>query len=92
VLADSPEAARTLAAGTAELRRSLEDAGVNVLRLDVGVANGESRGRERHPLGDPDHSDRRNGGDADGEPDPSEATPASHTVQLTNGVLVDVLA
>jgi flagellar hook-length control protein FliK len=53
VVADHPAAAHTLEQSAADLRRSLESAGVNVLRLDIGTSDqsDQSAGNSGHADG-----------------------------------------
>jgi Meckel syndrome type 1 protein len=91
VLADTQQAAEVLQQAGADLRRTLEAQGLTVLSLDIALAGerrataGGSGGGER----------RRSGSGRDGaqglEADPVPTTRET-TLQLPNGVLVDVLA
>ena len=99
VVADSPEATRMLTHAAADLRRSLESSGVTLLSLDVsthgeggseaaaaGFAfHAEARERDGRPRG-PDGSGPR------GAADRIDDLPTVTTVELPEGVLVDVLA
>jgi len=75
-----------------DLRRSLEQQGVNVLSLDIGHSGDERSAGRAGTFAD--HEGRDGRGDsaadstADGEPEVTTTT----TLQLPNGVLVDVLA
>jgi hypothetical protein len=98
VVADSPEATRLLAQAGAELRRSLEDAGVTLLSLDVST---HGDGSEAAAAGFAFHAEarERDGSGAQGATRPArDAGPTDDdlstatTVELPNGVLVDVLA
>jgi flagellar hook-length control protein FliK len=94
IVAHAPEAVQQLQQAAANLRSQLEGQGVNLLSLDIGQSAGEERsaGRAGAGFGDEDRGDRRgqaDGGDAAGvEPE----TTVNSTLQLPNGVLVDVLA
>jgi flagellar hook-length control protein FliK len=94
VVAHAPEAVQQLQQAAADLRSQLEGKGVNLLSLDIGQSAGEERsaGRADAGFGDEGRGDRRGqaeGGDAAVvEPE----TTVNSTLQLPNGVLVDVLA
>jgi flagellar hook-length control protein FliK len=87
VVAHSAEAVQTLQHAAGDLRRSLEEQGLNVLNLDIsqpgesgaGRAGSESNGRNTHD------------GETTTEADES-ATTETKTLRLPSGVLVDVLA
>jgi hypothetical protein len=90
VIADHPEATQTLQQGSDDLRRSLESAGVTLLRLDIGT-RGESgpatHGFDQAPGGAGSElpaSDEAGGLDADTS---NPITPA-----VSTGALVNVLA
>jgi hypothetical protein len=74
-----------------ELRRSLEDGGVRLLSLDISWSGRESAETSaRH-----DGFGRRDGSAAQsaaGAGDDPETTSTETTLELPNGVLVDVLA
>jgi hypothetical protein len=93
VVAHSAEAVVQLQQAANDLRRSLEEQGVNILNLDIGHS-GEDRsaGRAGSGAGDEGHG-RERGGDpvADGAAVDGEVTVKTN-LQLPNGVLVDVLA
>ena len=93
VVAHSAEAVLQLQQAGDDLRRSLEQQGVNVLSLDIGHRNDERSAGDAGTLRDEDGDGRDGRGgsaadDADGEPEATTTT----TLQLPNGVLVDVLA
>jgi len=99
VVAQHAAAAQLLQDGGADLRRQLEQSGVNLLRLDIG-ASGEQGGRaaDRQALahgGDAAGGRRRADANAD-DPlaplDDAAETTATATLALPNGALVDVLA
>jgi flagellar hook-length control protein FliK len=91
VVADHASAAQTLQHGGAELRRSLEAAGLPLLRLDI--ESSDQRGQTAH---DPNRA--RGGGARDTAPadEQAESTgePTTQTLTLTlpSGAVVDVLA
>jgi flagellar hook-length control protein FliK len=95
VSADSVEAAQLLHQAGAELRRTLEGQGLNVARLDIGLASGEQRREARAFTGGAgEGGDRRpNGerGSVDGTEEVAVDT-SETTLRLPNGVLVDVIA
>ena len=89
-------AAQTLQQGGAELRKSLESAGVTLLRLDISSSGqqGPSAGQSGFN-GSAFGSAARDGGLADDDTTGSAATPQDATatpVELSNGVTIDVLA
>jgi hypothetical protein len=100
VIADSPEATRMLTQAAGDLRRSLESSGVTLLSLDVST-HGEG-GSEAAAAGFAFHAEAR---ERDGwTPAGSRASsphaaagsiddlPTATTLELPEGVLVDVLA
>ena len=91
-MADTPQAAQALERAGAALRRTLESQGVNLLRLDIGQSGAENG----TGFGSAD-ADRGtgSGGAASGtsaEADYPGQSDAETTIELPNGVLVDVLA
>jgi flagellar hook-length control protein FliK len=98
VVAEHGAAAQQLQQAGAELRRSLEQQGVNVLQLDIGASGDETArrgaafdaagafGSDRRGRGRDDSADALDGA-ADGD-----AAHSTTTLQLPNGALVDVLA
>jgi flagellar hook-length control protein FliK len=100
VIADSPEASRLLHQAGADLRRSLEASGVNLLSLDVS-AHGEDRssaaaaGFEAHAQARREALGQHNGRRRDRAAEAPEIDPSlsiETTIRLPSGVLVDVLA
>jgi flagellar hook-length control protein FliK len=89
VIAHSPDAVQQLQQAAGDLRRSLEQQGLNLLGLDVGHS-GDERSAGRSGEG-PSDGRPGPGGDQNGESAADEATTTS-SMQLPNGVLVDVLA
>jgi flagellar hook-length control protein FliK len=90
VVAEHSAAAQTLQQGGAELRRSLESAGVPLLRLDIessGQGGGSAHDPGRAGGGARKHAELPTEG-------PDDASPASPVtaVQLSNGAVVNVLA
>ncbi len=92
VTADSPAAAQALQRAADDLQRSLAEQGLSLVSLDIDVAGdraakgqrGDDHDRGLHRGHD---NGRRNGHDED------DGTPAiERTLELPNGVLVDVLA
>ncbi len=94
VVAEHGAAAQTLQQHGAELRRSLESAGVSLLRLDI-EASGERSGSANEPFwsgaraGSQSHSSNP-GNDPDLEGEVTEPQPVA--VELSNGAIVNVLA
>jgi flagellar hook-length control protein FliK len=89
VMADSPAAAHALQRAADELQRSLADQGLNLVRLDIDVAGDRAAARGREE-GDAGAHRRHAGADADGDADQTPIVET--TLELPNGVLVDVLA
>ena len=102
VVAEHGAAVQQLQQAGGELRRQLEQSGINLLRLDIG-ASGEDAGRAADrrafagAFGDDDRGGSRDRGAAgddplaplDGAVDPTTSTT---TLTLPNGALIDVLA
>jgi flagellar hook-length control protein FliK len=94
VVAEAPEAARLLSQAAGELRRTLEQQGLNLVRIEVGTAGSDAAGTETGAAG----SDRRDGrrgpsaqaGDLAGAE--TDLPIADRMIELPNGALVDVLA
>jgi flagellar hook-length control protein FliK len=94
VVAHAPEAVQQLQQAAADLRRQLEGQGVNLLSLDIGQSAGDERSAGRAGSGFGDDGSGRNGGQPAGTAaDTADAeVTVNSTLQLPNGVLVDVLA
>jgi flagellar hook-length control protein FliK len=94
VVADATGAAQLLQQSASDLRRQLEQQGVNVLRLDV-AASGEEQRRAGAQSGFGESAGRGSGGTANGDETIVVGTTAATStdrVELPNGALVDVLA
>jgi flagellar hook-length control protein FliK len=92
VVAHTAEAVQTLQQSANDLRKSLEEQGLNVLSLDVGHSGDEraaGRAGAGH-TGSDTGSGRGDAGTAGGADDTS--TTETSTLRLPSGVLVDVLA
>jgi flagellar hook-length control protein FliK len=97
VTAGSPVAAHTLQQGGAELKRQLEQAGVNVLKLDISVADQGATNRDPSTAGSLAQEQARaarqdsssTAASAQDAPTPAQT---STTMQLSNGALIDVVA
>jgi flagellar hook-length control protein FliK len=94
VVAHSHDAVQQLQQAAADLRQQLEGQGVNLLSLDIGHSSPDqgSAAQAQADLGDGNRGEGRglaNGGDAAG--DDADAI-VNSTLQLPDGVLVDVLA
>lgn len=87
VVAHAPEAVQQLQQAVADLRRALEGQGLNLLNLDIGHS-GDEAGRAGADSRD-DRGRSKGAQDADGA---VADTATTSTLQLPNGVLVDVLA
>ena len=97
VTAADGAAAQTLQQGGSELRRSLESAGVTLLRLDIGSStqSGTSAGQSGFAGGTPNGAPTNRGGSTDDDSAASQATSeaaATTSVGLPNGTTIDVLA
>jgi flagellar hook-length control protein FliK len=97
VVAEGVEAAQALQQAGADLRRQLESHGIELQRLDISYS-GEQRSGARSAeaqTGDGEH--RSSTGESStatdgGELNPNEDNSVKSTLELPNGVLVDVLA
>jgi flagellar hook-length control protein FliK len=93
VVAEVPEAAHLLSQAAGELRRTLEQQGVNVVRIDVGTAGDEATGTGAGAAGNEQRGGRRHGGStAAGDASETDLPTPDRTIELPNGALVDVLA
>jgi flagellar hook-length control protein FliK len=90
IVAHDGDAVQTLQQAAGDLRRSLEQQGLNLLNLDIGGSGERSAGRAGADAGGSARGDREGSGDGS-ESAPAD-TPTETTLQLPNGVLVDVLA
>jgi flagellar hook-length control protein FliK len=92
VVATTPEAVQQLQQAAADLRRSLEQQGVNLIALDIGHSD-HDRSAGRSGAGTGEQAGNGHGGQSasDAAAGDAEATD-NKTLQLPNGVLVDVLA
>jgi flagellar hook-length control protein FliK len=90
VVAHSAEAVQTLQNAAGDLRRSLEEQGLNLMSLDIGQSGESGTGRAGSGAGE------RAGGQGGSGPEgtgPADDTPTeTTTLRLPTGVLVDVLA
>ncbi|HXD59534.1 MAG TPA: flagellar hook-length control protein FliK [Thermoleophilaceae bacterium] len=92
VVADAAQAANVLRHAGEELRRSLESQGINLVRFDVGTAGGQQERRSDFGQEPGSGSNGRTPTDSMEETEVTSDTTQERTVQLPNGVLVDVLA
>jgi flagellar hook-length control protein FliK len=90
VVTDHQAAAQTLGQGGAELKRSLEAAGVNLVRLDI-EARGDSGAASRDPSRTAPAARAASTADDDA-PQAEDAGRTEHTLVLPGGALVNVLA
>jgi flagellar hook-length control protein FliK len=90
VVAQSAETVQTLQHAANDLRRALEEQGLNVLNLDIGQSGERSAGRAGSGAGElaGGDGDRSSSSTAETEDTSTETT----TLRLPTGVLVDVLA
>jgi flagellar hook-length control protein FliK len=86
VVAHSAEAVQTLQHAAGDLRRSLEEQGLNVMSLDIGQPGESGAGRARS------ESNGRNTYEGSAAGSETEETTETKTLRLPTGVLVDVLA
>ena len=87
VVAHTAEAVQTLQHAANDLRRSLEEQGLNILNLDIGQSGERSAGRSGSDAGDSPP-----GRVARAQPMPMTQPRKASTLRLPYGVLVDVLA
>jgi flagellar hook-length control protein FliK len=93
VATDHPEAAQTLQQNAADLKRSLEASGMQLLRLDIGSSGQQSLGGFMGSQGDGSSTSASSTGEpAQATADQSEPTGAELTIELSSGSLVNVLA
>ena len=96
VIADSPAAAKLLEQAASDLRRSLERQDVTLLSLDVSTAGDDRPAGSSGASSDlfPGETARHHGlsGRGDDAESPDEQPVVATTVQLPDGLLVDVLA
>jgi flagellar hook-length control protein FliK len=92
-VADTGAAAHVLQQAGADLRRQLEAQGIDLLRLDISHSGAEQPGAGQAESRDADPDARKGAGAATGDADidPTDSTQQS-TIELPDGVLVDVLA
>jgi flagellar hook-length control protein FliK len=88
VVAHSAEAVQTLQHAAGDLRRSLEEQGLNVLNLDINQSGESGTGRAGADSGGRKTFEGASAGTAETD----DPTTASTTLRLPSGVLVDVLA
>jgi flagellar hook-length control protein FliK len=89
VIADHSAAAQTMQQGGDDLRRSLQNSGLHLLRLDI-----ETRGDQRGSAGNSGHTSEsgRTAGDNDAADTADDGASQPTTIVLPNGALVNVLA
>jgi flagellar hook-length control protein FliK len=89
VIADHSAAAQTMQQGGDDLRRSLQNSGLHLLRLDI-----ETRGDQRGSAGNSGHTSEsgRAAGDNDAADIADDGASQPTTIVLPNGALVNVLA
>lgn len=89
VVADHSAAAQTMQQGGDDLRRSLQNSGLHLLRLDI-----ETRGDQRGSANGSAHTSQsdRTGGDNDTASAGNDGASQPTTIVLPNGALVNVLA
>jgi flagellar hook-length control protein FliK len=89
VVADTSAAAQTMQQGGDDLRRSLQNSGLHLLRLDI-----ETRGDQRGSANAGGHTSQsqRTGGDQESASAGDDGASQPTTIVLPNGALVNVLA
>jgi flagellar hook-length control protein FliK len=94
VVAEAPEAAHLLSQAAGELRRTLEQQGLSLVRIDVATAGDDAPGTGAGAAGNERRDGRRHAGGRPGDIAASDTdqTIAERTIELPNGALVDVLA
>jgi hypothetical protein len=97
IKAERPEAVKALDGAAADLRRTLEDRGVTLVRLDVGLAPGAGDGAATGRRDDPAHAGPaetagRSRADATDGADQTDDIATAPAVRLPAGSLVDVHA
>jgi flagellar hook-length control protein FliK len=88
VITAHPEAARTLQASSDELKRSLEQNGTSLLRLDISTSG---RG-DREPAGEQNRSSSTGAVAGEDEESTDGTTSTERVADLTGSALVNVLA
>jgi flagellar hook-length control protein FliK len=89
VVAHSAETVQTLQHAANDLRRSLEEQGLNVLNLDIGLSGEHAGGQAGRAAGE---LARGETGQSSQTSTDAEETTTQTTLRLPSGVLVDVLA
>jgi type III secretion system needle length determinant len=94
VTADAPQAAHLLQQAGDDLRRQLQAQGIDLQRLDIGVSGDGRPGADAAGEQRANHDSSRPGGSgtSSAEAGPSAEAQAEDTIELPDGVLVDVLA
>jgi hypothetical protein len=92
VVAETPEAARLLQDAGVELRRRLEQHGVDLVRLEVSVAGRDAGGAGRGDAPAPDRTTPTGGGRPEDFESAGEQPGETRTIALAGGVLIDVIA
>lgn len=91
VTADTAQAAHALQKAAGELQRTLAELGLSLVRLDIGVTGEGPAARGRDDRGTP-ADDHGAGPNAALDQAPDDDPTAARTLELPDGVLVDVLA
>ena len=98
VVAEGAEAAQALQHAGSDLRRQLESHGIQLQSLDISYSGDDPRDARSAEAQSGDGEPRPDAGDSSstatdgGEPTPTEEIGATATLELPDGVLVDVLA
>jgi flagellar hook-length control protein FliK len=94
VATDHPETAMTLQQSAGDLKRSLEDSGMALLRLDIGSSGQQNQGSFAGSTGDGSQtgSGWSGGSEVRSVEEETTPTPTELTSELSSGSLVNVLA
>jgi flagellar hook-length control protein FliK len=92
VTADHADAAQTLQQNAGDLKRSLEQSGMSLLRLDIGSSGQQSLGGSGGSRGDGSSTGNSWSSDQADKTEEDTSNPSELTVELPSGSLVNVLA
>jgi flagellar hook-length control protein FliK len=94
VATDHPEAAMTLQQSAGDLKRSLEESGMSLLRLDIGSSGQQDQSSFAGTAGNGSQTGSSWSGGTDGTrvEEDATSTPTELTSELSSGSLVNVLA
>jgi flagellar hook-length control protein FliK len=97
VIADTPEAAQALQQAGSDLRQKLEGQGIDLQHLDISYGGNQGGTGQAQGQNEPSHHGRTHRGgahghDGHGDADHGDEPHQQQTIELPDGVLVDVLA